>query len=437
MFKHFLFNPKKVSSSTAYKNPKAVERRDIFKFITSSFMITNIAAPAASASPKLDGYKPEEAKVSPQSGRSFFPTITPPFQNRATYRYTLRRDAYALEQLLTFGNVTATIRTIVQVQTNGKLWVHGPLYPTGEYRALLDELGEVEHVVLPCNALEHKAPMEAFLKVYKPKSVWITPGQYSVFGSCGMDLNSCQMPYQVDGVIPMSSQDSNSPLPPWSDEFEFRTLYLDLPKNAGPVSETAFVHKPTRTLITTDSVIYVPETAPPIFDSYFQNISITSNPDFWPKTVLQSVFLPLREEKESLNTWPGYKVIQNKLVRAPILRSFVDARAPKDIQSWVEEVASMGTNNGISLKENKKDVEGFDRILTAHFASPIQASPSEFKQAFAYLFSYEDTSSETMSNPLPKIACEDWELLQILNDFIDGYNLGAPTVFDYKRGCVQ
>lgn len=60
------------------------------------------------------------------------------------------------------------------------------------------------------------------------------------------------MGYHVDGVFPVGAPIPSSPLPPWADELDFRTLYVDLEENAGPVSETAFLHRGSRTLITTD-----------------------------------------------------------------------------------------------------------------------------------------------------------------------------------------
>ena len=54
-------------------------------------------------------------------------------------------------------------------------------WPTGEFCALLDELGPVGHVVLPCVALEHKAPLKAFTKRYPSASVWGAPGQYGSY----------------------------------------------------------------------------------------------------------------------------------------------------------------------------------------------------------------------------------------------------------------
>ena len=42
---------------------------------------------------------------------------------------------------------------------------------------------------------------------------------------------------------------------------------------------------------------------------------------------------------------------------------------PDQVRAWVRDVAAMGS---------------FDRILTAHFASPIAATPSDFERTFAY-----------------------------------------------------
>uniref|UniRef100_A0A7S3W955 Uncharacterized protein n=2 Tax=Choreotrichia TaxID=141411 RepID=A0A7S3W955_9SPIT len=368
----------------------------------------------AYATPALDGYEPERAATAPAAGRSFFPPLTPPLSARATYRYELGREAWALEQLLTFANVSATIRTIVVRMKDGGLWVDGPQYPTGEYCRLLDELGPVKHVVLPCSALEHKAPMAPFVKRYPKASVWVSPGQYGPFGKCGLDVESARMGYRVDGVFPVGAPTHDSPMPPWADEFDFRTLYVDLPQNAGPVSETAFLHKASNTLITTDSVVYVPDSPPPIFSSYFDAATL-AEPYFWPKTVLQAVFLPLREALDlpvdSPDRWPGYAAVQGRLVRAPILRAFADARAPTEVREWVASIRQMGS---------------FDRILTAHFASPIAAGPLDFENAFSYL---KGPTSE------PPIECRDWELLDGLNRVISDNNLGAPVVYDFKQGC--
>ena len=374
---------------------------------SSTLLPPLLVSEGAEAVPSLTKEALEAGATAPDAGRFYFPTLTPPFQNRATYRYNLGRKAWALEQLLTFANVTATIRCMAMQLESGGLWVHSPQYPTGEFLQLLGELGQpVEHVVLPCNALEHKAPMQAFLAKFPNAQVWISPGQYGPFGSCGQSRNekAVKMPYRVDGIL-------GSDVPPWADEFEIATLYVDIPQNAGPVSEVAFCHRPSQTLVATDAVVYIPPSPSDIYTTYFDRSTVFDDPTFWPRTVLQAVFLPLRTDAEGL--YPGFAALRGRLVRAPILRAFADARAPKPVRDWILTISNWK----------------FDRIVSSHFASPIQASPSDVKAAFAYL----DESMNTAG--LPPIACADWELLEGLNRVIADNKLGAPTVFDYKPDC--
>lgn len=364
----------------------------------------------ASQSPYLMKEYFDPPVTAPWAGRLAFPALTPPFRRRATYRYNLGRNAWALEQLLSFANVTATIRSNVILLESGGLWVHSPQYPTGELCQLLDDLGHpVEHAVLPCNALEHKAPVKSFLKRYPEAAVWISPGQYGPLGSCGTSIkDELKMGYRVDGIFGECS-------PPWADEFDVATLYVDIPKNAGPVSEVAFCHRPTQTLVATDAVVFVPggPRAPDIFSTYFDEETV-DNPTFWPKSVLQAVFLPLRTDKDG--AYPGFEAIQNRLIRAPILRAFADARAPNEVKQWILKIGQWK----------------FDRIVTSHFASPIAATPKQFCEAYAYLF---DEGEGVQLDHLPPVACQDWELLESLNKVIAENELGAPTVFDYKRQC--
>lgn len=362
----------------------------------------------------------QPAATAPEKGRSYFPTLTPPFRNRATYRYKLGRNAWAFEQLLTFANVSATIRcNVIQLEETGGLWVHSPQWPTGELCYLLEDLGKpIEHIVLPCNALEHKAPMKDFIQKYPQAQVWISPGQYGPFGSCGLTTTDKQttlsMGYRVDGIL---GDDMDNP-PCWLKEFDMATLYVDIPRNAGPVSEVAFCHKPTKTLVATDAVVYIPTEASTIFTTYFSQREV-QDPTFWPRTVLQAVFLPLRTDNDDdgSNYYPGYQALENRLVRAPILRAFADARAPNEVREWVSKISTFD----------------FNRIITSHFASPIAASPADFASCFSYLSN--TTGEERQKTTLPPIVCQDWELLEGLNQIIAQYNLGAPTTFDYKKDC--
>ena len=358
--------------------------------------------------PHLAGEYFSPGAIAPRAGRFFFPALTPPFRNRATYRYTLGRQAWAFEQLLTFVNVTATIRcNVIQLKSTGGFWIHSPQWPTGEFCELLDGLGApVEHIVLPCNALEHKAPMKAFVNRYPNAQVWLSPGQYGPFGECGRTMQEpSKMGYRVDGIL-----GDLGVSPPWENEFDIATLYVDLPQNAGPVSEVAFCHRPTKTLIATDAVVFIPSDteAPEIFATYFGQETL-QDPTFWPRTALQAVFLPLRTDENG--NYPGFDALKDRLIRAPILRAFADGRAPTKVRDWTLQISQWD----------------FDRILTSHFASPIVAGPRDFLSAYGYLTN--DLSG------LPPIACRDWELLDGLNQVIADYQLGSPKIFDYEVGC--
>jgi len=362
----------------------------------------------------------------PSAGRYYFPTLTPPFNGRATYRYTLGRNTWAFEQLLTFANVTATIRcNVIQLQETGGLWVHSPQWPTGELCHLLDELhAPVEHVILPCNAFEHKAPMKAFLQKYPTAKVWISPGQFGPLGICGTTLNEpCNMGYRVDGIL--GSKDDGSPTPSWANEFDIATLYVELPKNAGPVSEVAFCHRPTKTLVVTDAVVYIPSGTPPdIFSTYFDNNVIQNDSNFWAKSVLQAVFLPLRTDSEG--KYPGYEAIKDRLIRAPILRALVDGRAPDAVRNWIDEITSSTSTTASTTSWD------YDRIITSHFTSPISATPKDVRATFSYLFSNDPIALE---RDLPPVSCQDWELLDSINQVLGQANAAAPVVLDFTKGC--
>ena len=42
--------------------------------------------------------------------------------------------------------------------------------------------------------------MKAFASKYPKASVWVTPGQYGPFGTCGLTAASAKLGYRVDGT---------------------------------------------------------------------------------------------------------------------------------------------------------------------------------------------------------------------------------------------
>ncbi|KAJ8599810.1 hypothetical protein CTAYLR_004004 [Chrysophaeum taylorii] len=354
-----------------------------------------VAAPVQAASVAEVG-SPAEA---PSAGRALVEVILPPVFNRATHRYEVGRGAYAFDQLLKFANVSASIRMNVLTLADGSLCAISPVAPTGECLRLLEPLGTIKHIVLPVNALEHKAFAGVFARRFPEALVWVAPGQYGPFGTLPK-----KMPYPVAGVLGEPSQTQN---PLWPPDLQVKVFFVDLPQNAGPACEVALLHSPTSTLVVTDAVSWIPRTPPSIFASLFGR-ELETDLDFWPKSVLQAVFLKLRKEGDA---WPAYDKITNRLVRAPILRAFSDARAPEETRAWVDDIARTWD---------------FDRILTSHFSSPIAATPAEFRDAFSRL---DDGPGDPRK--IPVLDDSDWQPLDDLNDIIDNNNLAVS--FDVAR----
>ena len=190
--------------------PRANLRPALQQALPRRAALATLLTPAAAAAAQLTDQN--APVVRPEAGRAFGEAILPPVPfGRATYRYDLGRGAYAFEQLLRFQNVSATVRMNVQRLRNGKLWVVAPVAPTGECLSLLKDIGEVEHLVLPVTALEHKAFFGPFQRQFPAASVWAAPGQYGPFGSLGFEPATSTLPFRVDGVLPRSKRTSSRP----------------------------------------------------------------------------------------------------------------------------------------------------------------------------------------------------------------------------------
>ena len=77
----------------------------------------------------------------------------------------------------------------------------------------MKDIGEVEHLVLPVTALEHKAFFGPFQRQFPSASVWAAPGQYGPFGTLGFEPASSTLPFRVDGVLPRTKKDKQ---PDWA-----------------------------------------------------------------------------------------------------------------------------------------------------------------------------------------------------------------------------
>ena len=324
-----------------------------------------------------------------------FPLV--PAFARQTYRYEVdpgRMWFFEQKQGIGLGlNVSVNVRmTVIKLKTGG-LWVHAPVAPTAEMVALLDELdAPVEHVVLPTTLFEHKIFVGPFQRKYPKAQCWIVPQQWS------WPIN---LPPQFFGINKTGTLGQDRP--PWDDEFEYELLSPPALGVASYVSfiEAAFLHKPSKTLLVTDAVVYVSENIPDcipdrdleesgdddnftisalkflnLFDIKTKALSrTTTSKDMsrsellrlgWQRNALQALYFGPNDLLSPEKSW---RDITNRLIVAPVVGTLVYENVPEPVNEWARRVAKWD----------------FNRIVPCHFDAPIRAGPREFSAAFSFL----------------------------------------------------
>lgn len=355
-----------------------------------------------------------------------FPLV--PAFARQTYRYEVdpgRMWFFEQKQGIGLGlNVSVNVRmTVIKLKTGG-LWVHAPVAPTTEMVALLDELdAPVEHVVLPTTLFEHKIFVGPFQRKYPKAQCWIVPQQWS------WPVN---LPPQFFGInkTGILGQDRA----PWEDEFEYELLVPPALGVASYVSfvEAAFIHKPSKTLLVTDAVVYVSENIPDcipdrdleesgdddnftiralkllnLFDIKTKAKSRTkTSKDMsreellrlgWQRNALQALYFGPNDLLSPEESW---KEITNRLVVAPVVGTLVYENVPEPVNAWARRVAKWD----------------FNRIVPCHFDAPIRAGPREFLSAFSFLPSSRPENAKGRGGAY--YPSEDMILLRGVADFL-------------------
>nr|CAB3461002.1 unnamed protein product [Digitaria exilis] len=274
-----------------------------------------------------------EAAETSGSGRFYFnftgfPFPLGPFLNRRTIRTEAVKGSIWLfeqEQALGFSSVSTNIRMTVIKLKSGGLWVHAPIAPTKECIQLLKELdAPVEHIVLPTFAYEHKIFVGPFSRKFPKAQIWVAPRQWS------WPIN---LPLEFFGIFRAKPLQDEDDATPWATEIEQKVL--SSPEvGIGPYVEVAFYHKPSKTLLVTDAVIFVPRQPPECIS------------------------------KESL-----LASAKNGLA-VKILSKGKEVPDEPVVRDWVDRIAADWR---------------FRRIIPCHFAAPINASRSDFLAAFAFL----------------------------------------------------
>jgi hypothetical protein len=161
---------------------------------------------------------------------------------------------WTFDQKLGILNVQVPLQmTMIKLDVGG-LFVYDPIATTPELVGYVRDLkrlhGPVSHIVLRSVMIKHKAYAGIFAQKFMKAKVWVQPGQYSF--PRDMPTPFLGFPAGRMHVIPSSTDDA--PLD-WND-FKFRTLGPLILKD-GAFGETVFFHKPTRTLLVTDTVLEV------------------------------------------------------------------------------------------------------------------------------------------------------------------------------------
>jgi hypothetical protein len=162
----------------------------------------------------------------------------------------------------------------------------------------------------------------------------------------------------VDGVL----TEENKNKVPFRDEIDYTGWFFK--PFAGSISEVAFFHKTSKSLIVTDAAIYIDDQPPAILQQR------EVKPELWKKMALQACFLG----PPNLDT---FEEIKQRLIVSPVIKILVISRAKKEVGAWINRVCQWK----------------FERIIPAHFSAPIKAGPQDLKDAYAFLEEEEEEAA--------------------------------------------
>jgi hypothetical protein len=392
---------------------------------------------------------------------------------RATVEETIIPDTmWTHDQIQGIVNVNVPVRQTVIRLKDGGLWVHNPVAPTPQLLEMMKRLeqqyGPVKHIVLGSVALEHKATFGPFCQKFPKATVWIQPGQWAFPVDLPMDaLGVIQKGKQFRELPVTGIPASNSVFrasakygpPEWQDEIEYEVLGPLKFESVGAFSETAFFHKPSKTLLVTDTVVSVDKTPPPIIqedprallfharDNITEIVqdTVENRQRGWRRMVqFGLVFFPsqitvvpagkaLKEASQidmsmknlgdgavPLNLYPwkwdgnnderNFEAISENgaLFCPPILTKLILDREPQKTLSWVDRVC-----------QRFPDMK---RIVPCHLNNNISATAKDFYQAFEPL-----RSTPRDLKPQRPLG-EDLALLQKASDLLTDVKVVGPSM---------
>jgi Domain of unknown function (DUF4336) len=358
-----------------------------------------------------------------RSWRLWFTLPIYPYNTRRTIRTEVTpATIWTFDQVQGILYVVVPIRMTVVKLVGGGLLVYAPVAPTGECLELMAELvqthGDVKYIILPTiSGLEHKIFVGPFARAFPQAQVWVTPNQWSF--PVNLPLSWLGLPLGRTHILPEDSSQT-----PFGDEFDYAILStIDL--GPGQFAEVAFLHRRSRTLLVTDTIVSISIEPPPIlqvepypllfhareqssdaiadtptnrlkgwqriclFALYFQpSVLEILN---WSKSLSESFTAPDRSKQSYFGLYPfrwrsdwqqGFTDLRDngRLLVAPILQTLILNRAPTQTIDWVDRVAQWD----------------FGQIIPCHFDAPIAATPQEFRTAFNFLERHTATDASLL-----------------------------------------
>ncbi|MBD2070232.1 DUF4336 domain-containing protein [Leptolyngbya sp. FACHB-671] len=376
-----------------------------------------------------------------------------PYGKRQTIRQeVVPETVWTFDQIQGIFYVTVPIRMTVVKLEQGGLLVYAPVAPTPECIRLVKELvtvhGDVKYIILPTiSGLEHKVFVGPFARQFPTAQVFIAPNQWSF--PFNLPLSWLGFPAKRTQELPQDSSKA-----PFAEEFDYATLG-PIELGPGKFEEVALFHRRSHTLLVTDSVLSVPEDPPAVVqldpypllfhakDSPFEPIQDTeaNRHKGWQRIALFAFYFQpnalevtetwrsLREalkapdrSRKALFGWfpfqwkPDWKRSfdalrgNGRLFVAPILQTLILNRAPQETLDWANQIARWN----------------FQRIIPCHLDAPIQATPEQFRQAFAFL-EKQPVTEDLPFNHSAALPQEDLEFLRTIDNALSKTGITPPA----------
>ena len=345
------------------------------------------AAPRAAPAPSPTAAASAAAKESKTSTSytllgSPFP-LRPVFERKTLVTTVVPNKMWSFEQQqgLGFSNVTINTRMTVIRLASGGLWVHAPIAPTRECIDAVKELGEVEHIVLPTFAIEHKVFFGPFARQFPDAALWVAPEQWSF--PVNLPLSFLGLGFR--GATELSN-DLSAEACPWREEIDLNVNLNSSFSDIGPYCEVAFFHRDTRTLLVTDCVVQVPRQPVEV---------VAQEPELLLTAAVPNPFNPFAKPPEDspaarelgwrrmctqvlffgpddlTNPSPTFeKLCEPQVICSPVVRTLVFSKCPEDTLRWAEKTAEWD----------------FAQVIPCHFTGPFPCTPAKFLQSFQFCY---------------------------------------------------